>query len=214
MHDKLYDNIDILTKFFLTILISVIFNITSSKLLIVAASLLTVYLLLLNIDNFSKYFRILKNYIFLILIISIVYFIIIGFTPFLLFKCVVTILFINVFISNLTFERMHSILYKLIYIIPESEYVSYKLVLQLYYFHTIFMSKDDIAYFKVMRGANRYGFRYGLLPRIEFAKNKRNELDNNLKLNFYKPKYERTNLLSVILLLLVIYTLIIVIIRK
>ena len=137
-----------------------------------------------------------------------------GFTAFLLFKCVVTILFINIFVTELTFEKTHSIIYKLIYIVPGSDYISYKLSLMLYYFNTIFMSKDDIAYFKMMRGTNKYGVRYGLLPRIEFAKSKKNELDSNLKLNFYKPKYERTNLLSVVLLLLVVYTLVLVIIRK
>ena len=63
MHNKIYDDITILAKFLITILIIVMFIITKSVYIILFTFFLELYLLLLNNYRIGKYFKILRNYL-------------------------------------------------------------------------------------------------------------------------------------------------------
>lgn len=199
MHNKLYDDMTIFTKFFTTIFIIVMFIITKSIYINLFTTLLVIYLIVINDYKLNKYFKILKNYFFINVLIFIVLGIILGFSLLYIYKFIVILLLVDIFVLQLDFVKTNTLIYRII----RSEYVSYKITLFLYYINTIFMSKDEID--------NR---KYGLLDCFEYAKYKRNKLDNNLKTNFYVIRKEKTNFLSIALFIFFLALLIIVIIRK
>ena len=215
MQSRLYDSITVLSHFIAMILIIVIFLITDSIYLLLFTALLPIYLILLNIDNIGRYFRYLKNYaIILILIFLIIILITRHITFLLVFKYIVIVLILNNFISRLTFVKTNTLLYRLLFLLPRRDIISYKLTLKAYYINSIFMSKDEIAKFQEERNNRRRGLKYGLLSRIEYAEYKKDKLDSNLKTSFYKIEREHTNLLSILNVLLFVIILIVSIIRK
>ena len=215
MQSRLYDSITVLSHFIAMILIIVIFLITNSIYLILFTALLPLYLILLNLDNVDKYFRYLKNYVFIILLIFLLIVLITRHITFMLvFKYIIIVLIVNNFISRLTFKKTNTLLCRLLFLLPGRDIISYKLTLKLYYINSIFMSKDEIAKFQEERNNRRSGLRYGLLSRIEYAEYKRDKLDSNLKTSFYKVERENPTLLSVLNVLLFIIILIVLIIRK
>lgn len=209
MHNKLYDDITIFAKFLLTILIVVIFIMTKSIYLKLFVPILVIYLLLINSGKLKKYYRLIKNYLLIDIIIFVIIGLLLGFSLLLLYKYIIIMLLIKIFELELTFERTNTLIYKLI----RHKYFSYRITLKLYYFNAIFMGKDEMIEFKKKSGTDNR-IRHGLLSRLEYADYKTTRLDSNLKSNFYTVKNERTNLLSVILFVLFLIVLILVIVRK
>ena len=74
--------------------------------------------------------------------------------------------------------------------------------------------RDELIKFQNERGERKYGFKYGFLTRRDYAKYKTNNIDSNFKTNFYKVKAERTNFISVFLVMFFIFILVMAIIRK
>lgn len=215
MQSRLYDSMTILSHFIAMILIIVIFLITDSIYLVLFTALLPLYLILLNLDNVDRYFRYLKNYAFILIIILLLIILITKHITFMLvFKYIIIVLIVNNFVSRLTFVKTNTLLYRLLFLLPRKDVISYKLTLKLYYINSIFMSKDEIARFQEERNNRRRGLKYGLLSRIEYAEYKTDKLDSNLKTSFYKIEKEYTNLLSVLNVLLFTIVLIVSIIRK
>ena len=209
MHNKLYDEITILTKFLLTIFIVVIFIMTKSIYLKLFVPILVVYLLLVNSNKLKKYFRLIKNYLIIDILIFVIIGLLLGFSLMLLYKYIIIMLLIKMFILELTFEKTNTLIYKII----RHKYFSYRITLKLYYFNTIFMAKDEMSEFKKKSGTDNR-IRHGLLSRLEYADYKTTRLDSNLKSNFYTVQNEKANLLSVILFVLFLVVLILVIVRK
>ena len=210
MHNKIYDDITILAKFLITILIIVMFIITKSVYIILFTFFLELYLLLLNNYRIGEYFKILRNYLILILIGFIVLLLFKGFNILYVFKYLVIILLINFFVTELNFEKTNTLVYKII----RSKYISYKITMLLYYINSIFSSRAEIVKFQKERSRKRYGIKYRLFARIEYAKYKANKLDNNYKTSFYTIKNEKCNLISVVMTIFFIFLLVMVIIRK
>lgn len=215
MQSRLYDSITILSHFIAMILIIVIFLITDSIYLVLFTALLPLYLILLNLDNVDRYFRYLKNYLIVTLLIFLIIILITRHITFMLvFKYIIIVLIVNNFISRLTFVKTNTLLYRLLFLLPRKDIISYKLTLKLYYINSIIMAKDEITKFQEERNNRRRGLKYGLLSRIEYAEYKVDKLDSNLKTSFYKIEREYPTLLSVLNVLLFTIVLIVSIIRK
>lgn len=210
MHNKVYDDITILTKFFITIFIFLMFIFTKSIYINLFVILFILYLIILNDFRLNKYLKLLKNYLILDLLIFIILLLFIKFSFILIFKYVFIVLLISLFVLELNFEKTNTLIYKLI----RNKYVSYRITLYLYYFNSIFSSKDEIRAFQKERGIKKYGFKYRFLARFEYAKYKCQKLDNNYKTSFYDIQKEKTNILSLVMFIIFAVLLIIVIIRK
>ena len=210
MHNKLYDNMTILSKFLITILVVAMFIITKNIYIILFTSLLSIYLMILNSYRIKRYFKLLRNYLLIILIGLLILILISGFNLLYIFKYIIIVLIINSFVLELNFDKTNTLIYRII----RSKYISYKITLFLYYINSIFASREDIIKFQKNRGKKKYGLRYRLFARIEYAKYKKNKLDNNYKTSFYCIKREKSNLFSVIMFLFFVFLLIMVIIRK
>ncbi len=207
MHNKLYDSITTTSKFFITAFIVLIFIISKSIYIMLFAPLLVIYLLLVNSEKLDKYFRLLKNYLIILLLMLIIILIVTGLNLIIILKYVVIVMLIALFILDLNFENTNGLIYKII----RSKYISYKITLFLYYINTIFMSKDEIRNFQAETG---YIQRKGIFTRLEYAKYKRDKLDNNFKNSFYTIKLERVNFISLFLFAFFLFLFIIVLIRK
>lgn len=215
MQNKYYDSITTLGHFILTILVITIFIMTKSNYLIAFSILLPIYLILLNYNSINRFLNVLKNYSIIYIIAFIIYILVIRhITLFIIIKYLVIILLINNFIYRLSFKKVNSMFYKLLILFPNRDILSYKITLKLYYINKLFMSRDEIAKFQSERGERKYGIRYGLLARREYASYKTDNLDNNLKTNFYKINVERCNFITLFLIMLFILVLVLVIIRK
>ena len=210
MHNKIYDGITLFAKFFIMIFIILMFIITKSIYINLFVPLLVIYIILINSEKLNKYLRILKNYLILNILILIILMLIFGIKLILIYKFIVIILLIDLFILELNFQNTNSLIYKII----RNKYISYRITLKLYYINSIFMSKDEIREFQEERGIKKYGLRHRLFARLEYAEYKKNKFDSNLKTNFYVINIERTNLLSIFLFVFFLFLLIIVIIRK
>ncbi len=210
MHNKIYDDITILAKFLIMLLIIAMFLITKSTYIVLFTFFLTIYLMLLNNYRIKKYFKILRNYLILILIGFVLVLIFKGLNLLPIFKYVVIILLINFFVLELDFDRTNTLFYK----IMRSKYLSYKVTLFLYYINSIFSSREEIVNFQEERSKKRYCIKYRLFARIEYAKYKKERLDSNYKTSFYTIKNEKCNLVSVIMTIFFIFVLVMVIIRK
>ena len=200
MHNKMYDDITIFTKFFVMIFVILIFIISKSIYMALFTPLLLIYLLIINSERINKYLRQLRNYLLLLILILIILLLIFGISFMFIYKYIVIVLLINIFVLELSFEKTNTLIYRII----RSRYLSYAITLRLYHFNCIFSSKDELD----------SRMRYSLITRLVYAKHKTQKLDKNLKTNFYTIKNERTNLLSVVLFIFFLFLLIIVIIRK
>ena len=210
MHNKIYDDITIFTKFFALIFIIISFIISNSVYIALFTTLLVLYLFILNIGRLKRYLKLIKSYIIPILIGLIVIILFAGIKLIPIYKYMIIILLVHFFMIDMTFEKVHTLIYKII----RHKYISYKIALFLYRIHIMITSKEDIDKMRNKRDNKRLYFKRYLLVRMQYAKEKTTKLDYNLKANYYTVTKQKSNLISIVTFILFLYILIIAIIRK
>lgn len=210
MHNKIYDDITMFTKFFALIFIIVSFIISNSIYIVLFTTLLVLYLFILNISRLKEYLKLIKSYIIPILIVFIIIILLSGIRFIPIYKYIIIILLVHFFMIDMTFEKTHMLIYKII----RHKFISYKITLFLYRMHIMATSKEDIDKMRNKRDKKKLYFKRYLLVRMQYAKEKTSKLDYNLKTNYYTVTKQKTNLISIVTFILFLYILIIVIIRK
>lgn len=207
MYKNYIDNLTILSKKIITVLIILILFITKSYYMILFVSVLLIFLILLNEKSVKEYVKIFKSYLLILLFFLLAYIIVINEnTVIFIYKSLVAYLFIINYYINMDFYMLHLSIYSSLRILNlfnvDSEKVSFYLAKNLYYFNLIFTSKDKIIEKQLYLGNKKHGLKYRLIPTVFYADNEINKLTMNLNTNNYKLKKYRTNIKSVISVLL------------
>lgn len=207
MYKNYIDNLTILSKKIITVLIILILFITKSYYMILFVSVLLIFLILLNEKSVKEYVKIFKSYLLILLFFLLAYIIVINEnTVIFIYKSLVAYLFIINYYINMDFYMLHLSIYSSLRILNlfnvDSEKISFYLAKNLYYFNLIFTSKDKIIEKQLYLGNKKHGLKYRLVPTVFYADNEINKLTMNLNTNNYKLKKYRTNIKSVISVLL------------
>lgn len=207
MYKNYIDNLTILSKKIITVLIILILFITKSYYMILFVSVLLIFLILLNEKSVKEYVKIFKSYLLILLFFLLAYIIVINEnTVIFIYKSLVAYLFIINYYINMDFYMLHLSIYSSLRILnlfnADSEKISFYLAKNLYYFNLIFTSKDKIIEKQLYLGNKKHGLKYRLIPTVFYADNEINKLTMNLNTNNYKLKKYRTNIKSVISVLL------------
>ncbi len=207
MYKNYIDNLTILSKKIITVLIILILFITKSYYMILFVSVLLIFLILLNEKSVKEYVKIFKSYLLILLFFLLAYIIVINEnTVIFIYKSLVAYLFIINYYINMDFYMLHLSIYSSLKILNlfnvDSEKISFYLAKNLYYFNLIFTSKDKIIEKQLYLGNKKHGLKYRLIPTVFYADNEINKLTMNLNTNNYKLKKYRTNIKSVISVLL------------
>lgn len=177
--------------------------------LILFITTLTLILLILTDKKVNLCVKILKKIINLLLIFLIIYIIIlkeydISIVGILLYKLVIIIFLFEIFIFNTDFNGLHNSLY--VFFKPlrlfkvDIENFSFNVTLALYFFCFLSESQLKIKNAQIFRGKRSLNIRNFIFPCILYSINKLNELQDNLKIKFYKLNNKKTDLKSMIML--------------
>ena len=94
------------------------------------------------------------------------------------------------------------------------EKFSLELVLSIYFIKFLFMSNQQIQLSKELNGKKGFDFKHRLLTSIIYSVNRLEILQNNLKIQFYQLNYNKINIRSKVILVLMIIFFIICIFKE
>ena len=162
MYKNYIDNLTILSKKIITVLIILILFITKSYYMILFVSVLLIFLILLNEKSVKEYVKIFKSYLLILLFFLLAYIIVINEnTVIFIYKSLVAYLFIINYYINMDFYMLHLSIYSSLRILnlfnADSEKISFYLAKNLYYFNLIFTSKDKIIEKQLYLGNKKHG---------------------------------------------------------
>ena len=181
--------------------------------LIIFITILTLILILIKDVKVNNYVNVLKKSVILLLIFLVTYIIIfkecnIFNVGLFLFKWVILIVLIKTLTVDMEFREIHEGLYGILLPIKKLniniEKISLDIVLSIYFIKFLSMSNQQITCFQKINGKTRFNFRHKVFPRIIYSVNKLENLQNNLKIQFYQLDCARTNIRSIIILALAI----------
>lgn len=191
--------------------------------LMIFITILTLILILIKGVKVNNYVNTLKNSVILLLILLGAYIIIfkeynIFNVSLCLIKLVLMIVLIKILTVNIEFREIHKGLYGILLPVKKLnvniEKISLDIVLSIYFIKFLFMSNQEIKYFQKINGKTRFNFRHKVFPRIIYSVNKLENLQNNLKIQFYQLNYAKINMRSIIILVLAIIFFIVCIIKE
>ncbi len=221
MQSKFIDNILTSSKIIMLFLIIVTLLITKSPYLILFFTILEIIILILIDKNVNNYVQFIKNNVFWLLFILIIYIIIyrdIILSFIFMYKLLLSIILIECFILTINFQKLHSGIYRLIKPLKifklNVEAISFNMTVYIYFLIYYSESKDEIKYIHRIKNRKSYGLKNYLLPRVLLSINKIEELVVNLKIRFYNVKKEKFNIKSIILPLLFVILFFIVVFKE
>ena len=92
--------------------------------------------------------------------------------------------------------------------------ISYNMTLAVYFLEFMINSSIEIKNIQLLKNKRTNNLKNFFLPRILFVSNKINQLESNLKLNFFEISIDRFNFKSIILLLLFIILFLTIVVKE
>lgn len=191
--------------------------------LIIFITILTLILILIKGIKVNNHVNALKNSVILLLILLVVYIIIfkeynIFNVGLFLIKSIIGIVLIMTLTVNMEFGEIHEGLYGILLPIKKLnvniEKISLDIVLSIYFIKFLALSNKQIQCFQKINGKTGFDFKHRVFPSIVYSVNKLENLQNNLKIQFYQLKYTKINIRSIIILCLTIIFFIVCIFKE
>ena len=223
MQNKFIDDIAVSVRLFALFLIILMLFCAKSLYLIIFILIFALIILMLNNQNLKSYLFFLKEYYIFIILILLFYLICFNnlYGAFILFiKLLIMTFLINGFTCGLNFEKTHSAIYTYLNIVtlkklkPKLIKVSYDITILIVFLKYLIDSKKEIKNKQICYNRKKHNIKNYFLPRLFFTIKTLHEYENNLKLKFYKLKYEKINMQSILCLVLLVLLFIIVVIKE
>ncbi len=202
-----------LERLLILIIICLCLIIAKSIYLILFITTLTLILLLITDKNIKIYVKSLKKVIPLLLIYLIIYIIVLRkynilFNLVLLYKILLILILVKIYLLNTSFNEIHYGIYKIINPLKRIHIDTYKIsldfVLSLYFIKCFMDSFESISDSQKLSGVRKYNIKNYVFPVIVCSINKMNQRIENLKISFYNINEKTSNIKSKILLILFI----------
>ena len=211
MQNNIITKISPITRIVAFFILTLSLLMAKSIFLILFITTLTLLLFIITNKKVKLYVKIFKKIVLLLLILLLTY--IIMFSQFDIFsififayKLVIISIIITIFILNSNFKSIHEGLYCLLLPLKKLniniEKISLDVTLSIYFVKFLIESKDKIKKMQIIKGKKIINIKNYLLPRLIYSTNKLEVLQSNLKIQFYRLNYKKTNLLSKIILIL------------
>lgn len=191
--------------------------------LIIFITILTLILIIIKGVKVNNYVNVFKKNVILLLIFFGAYIIIfkeynIFNVGLFLIKLVLLIILIKTLTVNIEFRELHEGLYGILFPIKKLnvniEKISLDIVLSIYFIKFFSMSSQEIKCFQKTNGKTRFSFKHKVFPMIIYSVNKLENLQNNLKIQFYQLNYTKINIHSIIILVLTIIFFVVCILKE
>lgn len=195
------------------ILILIILNLFLAKsiYLILFITTLTFIFFIITDKKTNLCVNILKKIIILLLIFLVGYIIVLryynlNFVILLLYKLAITIILIEIFLFNTSFNELHNGLYTVFLPLKrfnvDVEQMSFNVTLVIYFFEFFYESREKIINAQVTRGKKTISLINFIFPCIICSINELEKLQENLKIKFYKLNRKSADLRSKAILIL------------
>lgn len=211
MQNKFVKNIKSSVKILIILLIIFTLIIAKSIFLLSFITVLSLIILILLGNSVNKYVEFIKKIFIWLLFIVIMYIIIFrnvnGLSIF-MYKLILSIILIDNLLWSLNFGELHSGIYAIIYPLKRfninREQLSYRISLNLIFVCRFIRSGNRIEKMQLLRNKRNCGMKYFIIPKLLDSINYVDELDESLKLKFYRLRIKKVNIKSVFLLMLFI----------
>ncbi|MBE5820748.1 MAG: hypothetical protein E7310_08105 [Clostridiales bacterium] len=197
--------------------------IANSIYLIIFITILTFILMIIKDKKVNMYVNTPKSDIMLLLITLLGYIIIIReyniFTLVLiLFKLIIILFLIKVFIVDISFKELHEGIYMILKPIKipniNIEKLSFDFTSSIFFIKYLISSEKEIKIIQTINGKRKLNFKNKFFPMLMFSVNKLESLQNNLKIKLYQLNNKKMNIRSKIVLVLTIIFFVVSIIKE
>ena len=177
--------------------------------LIIFITILTLILILIKGVKVNNYVNTIKKSVILLLILLEAYIIIfkeynIFNVGLFLIKLILILILIKTVMSNMEFRQIHEGLYGILLPVKKLnvniEEITLDIVLSIYFIKFLFVSSQEIKCFQKTNGKTSFNFKHKVFASIIYSVNQLENLQNNLKIQFYQLNYTRINMRSIIIL--------------
>ena len=206
MQQKLINNISVSARILILFLLIGTLLVANSLFLIMFITVLTAIVVILVDKNVKLYVVALKKSLFWLLFLFIIYIMIfrdiLGLIVF-AYKMLLIIILVVSFMLSVSFDMLADGIYTIIS--PVLKFVgsldkkAYSIARYIYFYSILLQNGNKIKKSQQIKNSMRINVKYYLLPRMIVAADKITELENSLKLNFYKVKKEKINFVSFLL---------------
>lgn len=217
MQNNIFNRINVSSRLLILLLLIFSLILTNSNCLILVFSIFILMLLILRDKSVKYYLNLLKNLKFLLLFIFIAYIIMIGniFESLLvLYKIILVVLLMNLFVSTVKFETLTNAFKTLLKPLQKKlniDNISLNISLFIYFLIYYINSKAQI----LSKYPNqKFNLKNNILARLFLTNYKLKKLESDLKLKFYNPMFEVSDRKSNIIVGVFVFLLILVIFKE
>lgn len=213
MQNNFITKISPIVRIFILIILILILLLAKSLYLILFITTLTLILFIKTDTKVNLYVKFFKRSFILLLIFIIEYIIIFGLNNLvsiilLLYKLLIIVGLVEIYLINTDFKGLHKGLHSLIYPLKKLnvniEKVSYNMTIMFYFYKFICDSKAKVKGKQILFNKKSFSVKKYILPRIICALEDLENFENSLKINFYKLDNKKIDLKSKIILFIFI----------
>lgn len=221
MQQNLLNKINVSSRILISILVLFTLFVAKSLFLIIFLSILCFIVILLKEKSVNIYIKALKKIALMLLFFAIIY--IIVFRDILsclifVYKIIVFVIFLVGLFEETKLNRLIDGIYTIVFPFVKKkanlDKIAYNVSLFIYFLLCLMNSDEEIQQIQKLRNYKRFNIKYYFLPRLIFAIDKMTKLETNLKFNYFKPKKEKSSLVSNFLLLFVLILFISVVFKE
>lgn len=217
MQNSICNQINVSSRLLILFILIFSLMLTNSISFILMFTTFILILLILNNKSVKYYIDLLKNIKFVLLFIFIAYIIIVGNifnTLLVLYKLILVVLLIDLFMSTIKFQTLTNGLKTLLKPLENKfriDNISLNTSLFIYFLIYYINSKEEIL---SKYSKQKFNFKNNILSRLFFTNYKLKKLELDLKLKFYSPKFETGDRKSNITVSIFVFLLILVIFKE
>lgn len=212
MQNNFIEKIAPSVRIIILILLMVSLLLAKSIYLILFITSLTLILFIITDKKVNIYVKFLKKTFLLLLFFFIVYIIIFrqNTVSMIIFayKLIIVDVLIKIFLLNIEFRSLHEGIYGCLLPLKKSkidiEVFSLDVALSIYYIKFLLESTDKIKVAQQTNGKKIINVKNYLIPSFIYSINELEQLQDNLKIKFYKLNYKKANFISKFILILFI----------
>lgn len=198
-------------KIIILFLLILVISISKSIFLIMFMTVLILILIVLTKISVKECIKSIKIILPLLIFILIIYIIIyrdIIDLLIVLYKTILIVLLISLFMLTINFDNLHSAIYTIISPFCKPKYkrkkISFYITIYIFFIYYFLNSGSVICNLQKIRGKRKYGIKYLLLPRLFYTIDYIHNFERDLMTQFYELKVEKINFRSILILALFI----------
>lgn len=217
MQNSICNQINVSSRLLILFILIFSLMLTNSISFILMFTTFILILLILNNKSVKYYIDLLKNIKFQLLFIFIAYIIIVGNifnTLLVLYKLILVVLLIDLFMSTIKFQTLTNGVKTLLKPLENKlriDNISLNISLFIYFLIYYINSKEEIL---SKYSKQKFNFKNNILSRLFFTNYKLKKIESDLKLKFYRPRFEVSDRKSNIIVCVFVFLLILVVFKE